>query len=70
MVQANEDWETEKKSGATCDGTKNFDSNSCGLHGDKNGINNGKRMKERAKEFFSFTAPLPSSESELTELTA
>ena len=46
-----------------------------GLHGDKNGIanqlghvsqgvldhyiNNGKRMRERAKEFFSFTAPLP-----------
>jgi len=46
-----------------------------GLHGDKNGIanqlghvstgvldhyiNNGKRMRERANEFFSFTAPLP-----------
>ena len=46
-----------------------------GLHGDKNGIanqlghasldvldhyiNNGKRMRESAKEFFSFTAPLP-----------
>ena len=46
-----------------------------GLHGDKNGIanqlghvstgvldhyvNNGKRMRERANEFFSFTTPLP-----------
>jgi len=49
-----------------------------GLKGDKNAIanqlghvtqdildhyiNNGKRMKKRAKEFFSFTAPLPDSE--------
>lgn len=57
-----------------------------GSHGDKNGIanqlghvsqgvldhyiNNGKRMRERANEFFSFTAPLPNSKTELTELTA
>ena len=27
-------------------------------------------MKKRAKEFFSFTAPLPNSKTELTELTA
>ena len=33
-------------------------------------INHGAKMKKRAKEFFSFTAPLPNSESELTELTA
>ena len=33
-------------------------------------INHGARMKKRAQEFFSFTAPLPNSESELIELTA
>ena len=33
-------------------------------------INHGAKMKKRAKEFFSFTAPLPNSESELTEQIA
>ena len=57
-----------------------------GLYGDKNGIanqlghvsqgvlghyiNNGKRMKSRAKEFFSFTAPLPNSNTKLSEKIA
>jgi integrase len=33
-------------------------------------INHGAKMKSRANEFFSFTAPLPNSESELTEQIA
>jgi integrase len=57
-----------------------------GLHGDKNGIanqlghvstgvldhyiNNGKRMRERAKEFFSFTAPLPDQIDSLLKVSA
>jgi integrase len=57
-----------------------------GFYGDKNAIanqlghvshgvldhyiNNGKKNKSRAQEFFSFTAPLPNSASELIELTA
>lgn len=57
-----------------------------GFHGDKNAIanqlghvsqgvldhyiNTGKKIKSRAKEFFSFTAPLPNSDSELSEKIA
>ena len=33
-------------------------------------VNHGESIDEEAERFYSFTAPLPNSESELTELTA